>query len=227
MSPRNRASPGAAGRITGSVVRDILRELDAVPVRVEDVEQPHLAVELEHDADLDALGPQPVRLRLHVLDVHVRDPALLRLPLGERDLHRPALEPGPAAVPVDVRLLEAELVAVEGAAGVEIPHSVPDGHLYNASAGSSRKVLTVRRKSAASAPSTARWSTVSVRVSIGRTTTCPSHATGRSLVAPTARIAACGGLRTATNCSTPNNPRVRIVKLPPSTALSLGPFSPP
>ena len=40
--------------------------------------------------------------------------------------------------------------------------------------------------------------------------------TGRSSIAPTARIAACGGLRTATNCSTPYMPRFEIVNVPPS-----------
>ena len=84
-----------------------------------------------------------------------------------------------------------------------------------------RTVFTVRRKSAPSAPSTARWSTVSVIVIIGRTTTSPSRATGVSTVAPTARIAACGGLRTATNCSIPNMPRFEIVNVPSSRSCAV------
>ena len=46
-----------------------LRELDPVSVRVEDVEQAHLAVQLEHDADVDARGAQTLGLRLDVVDV--------------------------------------------------------------------------------------------------------------------------------------------------------------
>src|SRR6185437_12167021 len=88
--------------------------------------------------------------------------------------------------------------------------------LQSASAGSSTNVFTVRRKSAAAAPSTARWSTVRVIVIIGLATSSPSRTTGRSSVAPTARIAACGGLSTAVNCSTPNMPRFEIVNVPPS-----------
>src|SRR5215475_11580357 len=36
----------------------VLRELDAIAVRVVDVEQAHVAVELEHRADVHALGAQ-------------------------------------------------------------------------------------------------------------------------------------------------------------------------
>ena len=43
----------------------------------------------------------------------------------------------------------------------------------------------------------------------------PSTTTGVSFTAPTARIATCGGLSTATNCSTPNMPRFEIVNVPP------------
>ena len=80
----------------------------------------------------------------------------------------------------------------------------------------------VRRKSAAVAPSIARWSQVRVSVIIGRTTSSPSpRTTGRPSIAPTARIAACGGLSTATNCSTPNMPRFEIVNVPPSRSTGL------
>ena len=40
--------------------------------------------------------------------------------------------------------------------------------------------------------------------------------TASSFTAPTARIATCGGLSTAVNCSTPNMPRLEIVNVPPS-----------
>ena len=43
---------------------------------------------------------------------------------------------------------------------------------------------------------------------------CPS-------VAPTARIAACGGLSTATNCSIPNMPRFEIVNVPSSRSCAV------
>src|SRR5262249_38534342 len=104
-------------------------------------------------------------------------------------------------------------------------HSIaaPDLDAHSASDGSSRKRLTVRRKSAAGAPSTARWSTVSVSVIIGRTATSPSTATGRSVVAPTARIAACGGGGKAEKSSTPNKPAVGTAKRAPSSAASLWP----
>ena len=84
-------------------------------------------------------------------------------PSATRDLHLAALEPRPALLPVDERLLEAERLAVERAAGVEVAHAVPDGH-QSASAGLSTSCFSVRRKSAPTAPSIARWSQVSVIV---------------------------------------------------------------
>src|SRR4029078_9837320 len=132
----------------------VLRELDAVPVGVVDVEQAHMAMELEHRADVDALVAQALRLGLQVIDVHVRDAALLGLALRDRDHHLAALQPGPALLPVDVCLLEAEGLAVERPARVEIAHAVPDGH--SASAGLSTSCFSVRRKSAPTAPSIAR-----------------------------------------------------------------------
>ena len=41
----------------------------------------------------------------------------------------------------------------------------------------------------------------------------PSRTTGRSSIAPTARIAACGGLITAAKLSIPNIPRLETVKV--------------
>ena len=64
---------------------ELLGELDPVPVGVVDVEQAHLALELEDDPDVHAGVAQAVGLRLQVVDVDVRDAAvLLRLALGER-----------------------------------------------------------------------------------------------------------------------------------------------
>ena len=89
-----------------------MNELDAISIGIEHVEQANLAVELEHGADLDLVSPQPVALGLHVVDVHGRHAAvLLRLPLGERDLHLAPLQLRPAVVLVVVRLGEAQLAA--------------------------------------------------------------------------------------------------------------------
>src|SRR5262249_54231394 len=195
---------------------DVFCELDAVAVRIEHVQEAHLAVQLEDDADLDALVAELICRGLDVRDVDVRDAAvLLRLPLGEPDLHRAALELRPPVVGIEERLREAELVPVERAAPVEVPHVVPDGH-YRARPGSSRSCFTVARNSAPVAPSTARWSHVSVSSMRGRTAGCPSTATTLSSTAPTARIAACGGLSTAMNRSMPYIPRFEIVNVPPS-----------
>src|SRR4051794_8141292 len=206
----------------------MLRELNAVAVRVEDVDEAHLAGEVEDDTNLDTLLTQLVGLDLHVGDVDHRDAPFARLTLGERNAHRSVLELRPLVVPVDEGLLEAEHALVESAAEVEIADEVPDARrrlAHSARAGSSTNCLTVRRKSAPSAPSTARWSTVSVIVSIGRISTAPFRATGVSTVAPTARIAACGGLITATNCSMPNMPRFEIVNVPSSRSCVVSLFS--
>src|SRR4029079_16702138 len=96
---------------------------------------------------------------------YVCDAALLRLALGERDLHLPALEPGPPRLPVDERLLEPERLAVDRASRVEIAHAVPDCH--SARAGLSTSCFSVLRKSAQRAPSIARWSHVRVIVIVG------------------------------------------------------------
>ena len=76
--------------------------------------------------------------------------------------------------------------------------------------------MIVFRNSAPVAPSTARWSHVSVIVIIGRTCRSPSRGTTWSRVAPTARIDACGGLSTAMNWSMSYMPRFEIVNVPPS-----------
>src|SRR5579884_376283 len=206
----------------------LLRELDAVPVRVVDVEQPHLTVELHHHADLDALRPQPLGRGLHIVDVDVCN-AAVRVGLADReaDLHRPVHELRPPSRTVERDLGKAELVAIEPARRVELAHVVPDGHARNpnarhrASPGSSSDAVSVCRNSAPVAPSTARWSHVSVIVIVGRTTGAPSTATTRSSVAPTASIAACGGFSTATNCSMPYMPRFEIVNVPPSSSACL------
>ena len=84
-------------------------------------------MQLEDDAHLDPRLAQPLGLALHVGHVDVGDAArLVRLALGERDLHPAVREPRPAVVEVDEDLLEAEHVAVEGARRVEVAHPVPD-----------------------------------------------------------------------------------------------------
>src|SRR5919206_4506948 len=126
-SHRTGAAPSAAAT---SARGKLLGKLDAISVGVVDVEQPHLAVQLEDDADLDSRRPKPLRLRLHVLDVDVRDAAvLLRLALREADLHLASAELRPAALGVEVGLREAEDVAVEPAGHVSGPHVAPDSRL--------------------------------------------------------------------------------------------------
>src|SRR5918994_6436748 len=195
MSRRKRTSCWPPSRIIGlGLPADVLAELDAVSVQVDDLEQAHLAVQFEHDPHLAPLGAQARGLRLHVVDLDVRDAALLRLAGGQRDLHPAPLELRPTVVRVEHQLGEAKPVAIETARGVEVPHRVPDGQ--SARPGSSRNAFTSSRNRALSAPSTVRWSHVSVSVIIGRTTTSPSRATGRSSTEPTARIAAWGGFST-------------------------------
>src|SRR5918994_6336438 len=215
MSRRKRTSCWPPSRIIASrLFGDVLAELDAVAVRVDDLEQPHLAVQLEHDPHFDPFGSQPRGLLLHVVDLDVRDSPLLRLASRQRDLHPTSLQLRPALARVEHQLGEAQPVAVELPRRVEVAHGVPDRQ--SARPGSSRNALTSSRNRAPSAPSTVRWSQVSVTVIIGRTATSPSRATGRSSTEPTARIAACGGFRTAMNCCTPNMPRFEIVNVPPS-----------
>src|SRR5690606_35581144 len=74
--------------------------------------------------------------------------------------------------------------------------------------------FSIRRRNAASqraasAPSTHRWSTDSTTDIIDAATISPdSFTTGRFSTAPTARIAACGGLMMAENSCTPYIPRL-------------------
>src|SRR5918995_733134 len=215
MSRRKRTSCWPPSRIIESrVLGDVLAELDAVPVGVDDLEQAHLAVQLEHDAHLHPLGPQARRFVLHVLDLDVRDSPRFRLAGRQRALQAAPFQLRPAVGGVEHQLREAEPVAVELPRRVEVADRVPDRQ--SARPGSSRSAFTSSRNRAPSAPSTVRWSQVSVTVIIARTTTSPPRATGRSSTEPTARIAACGGFSTAMNCWTPNMPRFEIVNVPPS-----------
>src|SRR5262245_45534676 len=171
-------------------------------------------MQLEHGADFDLLVPQVVGLALRVHDVDARDrPFGERLALGEGDLRDSALELDP--VLVHLGLGEAQLSFVERARRVEVPDAVPDPR-HRARPGSSSSVFSSRRNSDAFAPSTARWSHVRVMAISGRATSSPSSTTGFSSMAPTARIAACGGLRTAVKISTPYMPRFEIVNVPSS-----------
>src|SRR6266566_30631 len=127
MSRRKRTSWISTGRSIRAPLK-LLRELDSVPVRVVDVQQPHLALQLEDDADVDAAGAQAVGLRLQVLNVDVGDGAVrLRLSLGEADLHRAVAEMRPPLGEVDRDLLEPERLAVEPSPLVEVADVVPDG----------------------------------------------------------------------------------------------------
>src|SRR4051812_13164693 len=223
MSRRKRVSCWSTGRSMSYL--QLLSQLNAIPVGVVHVEEPHLARQLEDDPDLDARLAQSVGLLLQIGDVDVRDALVARLALREPDLHLAAPELRPARVEVDSELLEAEHVLVEAATLVEVADVVPDRgrhrrESYSASPGSSRLSFSVWRKAAAGAPSTARWSKVQVRVTIGRTAVSPPTPSGgtgttRSSVAPTATIAACGGVSTAGEASAPGQPRVGSGEGPP------------
>ena len=200
--------------------RHVLGELDPVPVRVEDVDEPDLAVQLEHDADLDPRGAEPFCLGLHVGNLDVRDAAVLdRLALRERDLHLAVAEARPGAFVLVVGLLEPERLDVEPPRRVEVADAVPDGRRHEVR-GRARAARAAASGSGGTRRRRRRRShggrTSSVRCATGRTTTSPSTATGCSLTWPTARIAACGGLSTAVKRSIPNMPRFEIVKVPPS-----------
>src|SRR5215471_14455618 len=227
MSRRKRVSWRSMVRSMWSL--ELLRELDPVAVGIVDVEQAYLARQLEDDPDLHADLTQPLRLALEVAHIDMCDTGLRRLALCEPDLHLTASEVRPARLEIDGDLLEPEHLPVETAALVEVADVVPDGRRhprsYRASPGSSRLSLSVRRKAAAGAPSTARWSNVPVSVTIGRTAVPPSTGTTRSSVAPTATIAACGGFSTAVKLSTAYMPRFEIVKVPPSRSSARSLFS--
>ena len=63
-----------------------------------------------------------------------------------------------------------------------------------------------------------RWSQARVTPSIWAGTISPARTTGRSTIAPTARIAACGVLITALKLSIPYIPRLETVKVPPESS---------
>src|SRR5918992_4283493 len=100
MSRRKRTS----WRLPRLITTELLHELDAVPVRIEHVEEPHLVVDLEHRPDLDVVRAEPLRLCLRVVDVDCRDACVLGLAFCERNAHLPPLELGPASVRVQVGL---------------------------------------------------------------------------------------------------------------------------
>src|SRR5439155_7286387 len=127
----NLAMPPASLMPSGS---QVLRQLQAVAVGVVDVQEPDLAVQLEHDTDVDACRAQPLGLGADVVDVDGRGPALLGLALGQRDLHLPALELGKARLGVVGRLGEAEDPGVEVPARMKVADSVPDPHVTALSA---------------------------------------------------------------------------------------------
>src|SRR5690242_19259786 len=81
--------------------------------------------------------------------------------------------------------------------------------------GSSIRSASAPRKRAPRAPSRARWSQERVSTIVGCTAGLPSTGITRSVMRPTARIAAWGGLTMALNASTPYMPRLLIVKTPP------------
>src|SRR5262249_21588285 len=80
--------------------------------------------------------------------------------------------------------------------------------------GSSIACLNVSRNRAASTPSTARWSALSVAVS-KETRAGASPPTQRSTGRPVARIATCGGVTIAVKALTSNMPRLLSVNVAP------------
>src|ERR1051326_3165780 len=81
--------------------------------------------------------------------------------------------------------------------------------------GFSRIFLNVWRNFAPVAPSMTRWSHDIVTRIICRITSSLSRTTGLADIAPTARIAASGGVMTAVNSSIPNIPRLLIENVAP------------
>src|SRR4029453_16552808 len=124
MSRRNRTSC----RLPRLITPKLFDELHPIAVRIEHIEQPHLVVDLEHCAHLDALGAKALRLGFGVVDVDRRYAGVLGLALGKGDLHGTAFELGPPAALIQVRLGEAELARVEAASRLEVANQVPDPH---------------------------------------------------------------------------------------------------
>src|SRR5882757_7414798 len=102
---------------------------------------------------------------------------------------------------------------------------IPAGLPYNHFSGSRMAPASSPRNSAARAPSTTRWSLESVMVIIGRMPGFPSTGTTASAIAPTARIALCGGVMIAVNAPTLYIPRLLNVNVPP--LMSAGRNRPP
>src|SRR5262249_28266983 len=73
--------------------------------------------------------------------------------------------------------------------------------------------LTVSRNRAASPPSTARWSALSVAVSTDTASGRPFRSATRSTGLAVARIATCGGVTIAVNALTSNMPRLLSVNV--------------
>ena len=79
--------------------------------------------------------------------------------------------------------------------------------------------MKTRIHCAAVAPSTGRWSTDRVTCITVATARALSTTTGSCRAAPTARMAACGGLMMPANSSVPNMPRLVTLIVPPSSSL--------
>src|SRR5580765_7836322 len=124
-------------------------------------------------------------------------------------------------VALDDRRAEPELRGtdrgdVAARTGAEDDQVVVGGRAHSTSAsGFSRSAFSSRRKRPASTPSMMRWSQETVTVITRPGTTRPARTTGTSRIAPTARIAACGGLMTAAKSVTGSMPRFESVNVPP------------
>src|SRR3712207_4531480 len=92
---RTGGSPWRSSRRASSASRrDVLPELDPVAVRVADIEQAHLTVQLEDAAAPDATAAQPVGLGLDFVHLDVcNGPVLDGLTDGKADRGPVALEP--------------------------------------------------------------------------------------------------------------------------------------
>src|SRR6185436_451853 len=98
------------------------------------------------------------------------------------------------------------------------------GHTRRAIGFSSRR-LTSARNWAAVAPSTTRWSELSVTFMRRPARISSSTTTGTLRTAPTARIALSGGLMMAVNSVTSNIPRLEMVKVEPMNSSGFSFFS--
>src|SRR5207249_215311 len=123
---------------------------------------------------------QALGFTLHVGDRDHGNAALLvRLPFAQIHLGISVTEEGPAPLLVELLLLEPQRLDEERATRVEVADAVPDhSFLHSISPGSSRNALRSSRNSAAGAPSTARWSHVSVAVMTFLATSSPATTSG-------------------------------------------------